>query len=193
MATEMEIHALANALHVVPEVPRGYSNEHQGALPQSIESLEYWGNRADNAYKWRRRQADGSWVPIMPGATPGKTDKERGGYPHFITNCEDTCNQFPFPDPVGLGAAILRNDPRWVASFNDRAHGFPYGGYSDAAPAGGGAGGGPAPGGGQTAIVTAQPSNNPFAGFKLSFETLKQNPMAALGLGAVVYVILRRR
>ncbi len=171
MATETEIKALAGALRIDPAAIRGYSNLEQGKLPQSIQSLEDFGNNPNNnAYGIRRRQANGAWTPIRPGPNPNAA----AGTPYpNISNCEDTCNTYPFPDPVGLGAAILAGDSRWVAAFNDRVNGFPYGGFKDAPPA---------PGAPPASAGQSSPAAPPAAGAHPGSSTTSSGVLRSLGI-----------
>lgn len=74
----------------------------------------------------RYDQATGQWHPLGTGPTPGKTDLERGGFPHFINNNVGDAQRFQQVDAQGniFGGSW---DPAYNAAHFD-AQGRPIGG-----------------------------------------------------------------
>ncbi len=136
---------LARRLNVQKEVIFGFFNE-TGHFPTSIGELEAWGNKPDPKYGFRRRQSDGSWVPLMQGMrTPGKTDQDVGGFAgHYLNNAEDSdIQRFQQVDANGnvfggsWDPAVNAQHPEWAGKTGtDTAFSI-----APSAPGGGGSGG----------------------------------------------------
>src|SRR5262245_24537203 len=82
---------LAQQLNVPKEAVFGYFNE-TAHFPQSPQELADWGNQTTKYGVSRRDPATGAWRPIMPGVNPDPrlSQLDRGGFPHQITNAEDS-------------------------------------------------------------------------------------------------------
>src|SRR5690242_473538 len=96
---------LAARIGVQKEVIYGYFND-TGHFPQTLDELTTWGNKVDPKYGVSRRDPQtGAWHPIMPGVNPDPrlTSQDRGGFPHNITNAEDSdIQRFQQVDPRGV-------------------------------------------------------------------------------------------
>lgn len=91
-ALRAEGERLAALTNVPREIFWAFFNKH-GRFPADIPELEAFGADNSNQYGWARRDpATGAWRAIMPGVNPDPrlTAHDRGGFPHMITNAEDS-------------------------------------------------------------------------------------------------------
>jgi len=82
---------IAAGLGIQKEVLYGFFNEN-GRFPRDTAELNAWGNQVTKYGVSRRDPQTGAWHPIMPGVNPDPrlTAQDRGGFPHTITNAEDS-------------------------------------------------------------------------------------------------------
>lgn len=158
-----QLDAFAARLGIPKEIIRQYWSD-TAHLPQTLDELKAWGMKPDREYgQIRYDQATGQWHPLGTGPTPGKTDQERGGFPHFINNNVGDAQRFQQVDASGniFGGSW---DPAFNAAHFD-AQGRPIGG----APAGG---------------VQRSASANPYAGTPYEGAWEQANPSGQpLGTG----------
>lgn len=96
-----QLDAFAAALGIPKEIIRQYWSD-TAHLPQTLDELKAWGLKPDREYgQIRYDAATGRWMPLGTGPTPGKTDQERGGFPHFITNNVGEAQRFQQVDASG--------------------------------------------------------------------------------------------
>lgn len=96
-----QLDAFAARLGIPREIIRQYWSD-TAHLPQTLDELKAWGMKPDREYgQVRYDQATGQWHPLGTGPTPGKTDQERGGFPHFITNNVSDAQRFQQVDAQG--------------------------------------------------------------------------------------------
>lgn len=88
---EQAAQKIAADLGVQKEVIYGFFND-TAHFPQTLDELNAWGNRPTKYGVSRRDPQTGAWHPIMPGVNPDPrlTALDRGGFPHNITNAEDS-------------------------------------------------------------------------------------------------------
>jgi hypothetical protein len=121
-----QLDAFAAKLGIPKEIIRQYWSD-TAHLPQTLDELKAWGMKPDREYgQVRYDQATGRWNPLGQGPTPGKTDLERGGFPHFINNNVGDAQRFQQVDASGniFGGS-------WDAAYNQAhfdAQGRPIGG-----------------------------------------------------------------
>jgi len=173
VATEAEIRNLAQHVGVPWEIIRGYSNEHSGCLPSSVEQLDEWGS-----YSGRRRP-DGSWV-AKHRATE-HNDFDYANLAPWPAPAASSCPGAAAPWGGGDATSCVRSSDGWPLNDCPAGGVFPYTGTAPAA--GGAPPAAPAPAGGGAAA----PAANPLAAVT---DVVRANPVPALVVAAVVGYLL---